>query len=371
VDGANAPQALSAKLRDVPADLALRRPLVVTADPELLDELLRLCAAAGVAPVVAADSVALARGWSTASVVLLDAALARAAGPLPRRSRVVIVGAGGDPLWEVAAEVGADHVAALPSAATWLVGLLETPLTTGAATPLICVMGGQGGGGATTLAVALARGASARGLTTLLLDGDPYGGGIDLALGMESASGDRWPLVVRAGAGVAAGFLHRLPVRSGLHVLAGDRDEPLTVSGPAMTAVLAEARGSCDVIVADLPRTIEPATTALLAAADCTYLVLAAEVRAVAAAAQLAAALMEHCGEVRAIVRGPAPGGLSLEAVTRSLRIPLAGAIRAEPGIARDYERGVPPGQPRGPLARLCSALLDQLEMTRAGSDAA
>jgi secretion/DNA translocation related CpaE-like protein len=269
---------------------------------------------------------------------------------------VVVVGSAGDPLWEVAAEVGADHVAVLPSAASWLVGLLGSPADAGeAAAPLVCVMGGQGGGGATSLAIALGRCASARGISTVLIDGDPFGGGIDLALGMESASGDRWPQVVpNAAGGVTTGFLHRLPARNGLRVLATDRDEPFAISETAMTAVLAEARSSCELVVADLPRRVD-------AASSCTYLVLPAQVRAVAAAAQLAALLTERCADVRAVVRGPAPSGLSLDAVTRSLRIPLAGAIRAEPGIARDYERGVPPGQPRGPLARLCSALLDQL----------
>ena len=345
------------------ADPLVRRPLIVTSDPPLLDELLRLCGAAGVTPVVAVDPNALARGWVGASVVLLDPALAGAARHLPRRSKVVIVGTAVDSLWEVAAEVDADHVAVLPSAATWLVGLLAQALAVSkSAAPLACVIGGQGGGGATTLASALARCAGARGLLTVLLDADPFGGGIDLALGMESAAGDRWPQVVPdPAAGIASGFVPRLPARGSLRMLAVDRDEPFAMSVGAMTAVLAEARADGEFIVADLPRRIDAASEVLLAASNCTYLVLPAQVRAVAAAAQLAAALKEHCPEVRAVIRGPAPSGLSLDAMTRSLGIPLAGAIRAEPGITRDYEKGVPPGQPRGPLARLCSGLLDQL----------
>jgi secretion/DNA translocation related CpaE-like protein len=363
VDRANDPQGRSAKLRNVSPESPHRRPLVVTADPVLLDELLRLCSASGAVPVVAADPAALARGWHAASVVLLDCALAGAARHLGHRSRIVVIGSASDPLWEVAAEVGADHVAVLPSAASWLVGLLSSPADAGeAAAPLVCVMGGQGGGGATSLAIALGRCASARRVSTVLIDGDPFGGGIDLALGMESASGDRWPQVVPdATGGVATGFIHRLPARSGLRILATDRDEPFAISQTAITAVLAEAQSSCELVVADLPRCVDASTGTLLAAASCTYLVLPAQVRAVAAAVQLAALLVERCPDVRAVVRGPAPSGLSLDAVTRSLRIPLAGAIRAEPGIARDYERGVPPGQPRGPLARLCGVLLDQL----------
>jgi hypothetical protein len=46
---------------------------------------------------------------------------------------------------------------------------------------VLCVVGGTGGAGATTLAVALARSPPAgRGTATLLLDADPLGGAIDL-----------------------------------------------------------------------------------------------------------------------------------------------------------------------------------------------
>ncbi len=269
------------------------------------------------------------------------------------------------PLWELAADVGADHVGVLPLAAGWLVGLLETAASEGAVrAPVICVIGGQGGAGATTLAAALGRTAGADGTSTLLVDADPFGGGLDLALGLESASGDRWPQLMTGNdsdAGVISGFIERLPARGGLRLLATDREEPVGLTATAMRGALAEGRRGCALVVVDLPRRLDDVSLAALSDAFRVYLVVPAQVRAVAAAAQLAAALRGHAADVRAVVRGPAPSGLSLEAITRSVGIPLAGAIRAEPGLARDYERGVPPGQPRGPLARLCAELLGQL----------
>lgn len=342
----------------------LSRPLVVTSEPVLLEELLRLCGAAGIPPTVAADPAALRRGWSSASVVLLGAELAGAALELPPRSRVVVVGSSGDRLWELAADVGADHVAELPSAAAWLVGLLTGQAGEGARrAPVLCVVGGQGGAGATTLAAALSRTASSGGTTTLLVDADPFGGGVDLALGLESAAGDRWPQLLSGGdrsPGVTRGFIDRLPARGGLLLLATDREEPVVITDTLLAGVLIEGRERCGLVVVDLPRRIDAVAQTALSAADCVYLVVPAQVRAVAAAAQLAVALRDRAADVRAVVRGPAPSGLSLDAVTRSLGIQLAGAVRAEPGLARDYERGVPPGQPRGPLARLCAELLRQ-----------
>jgi secretion/DNA translocation related CpaE-like protein len=340
------------------------RPLVVTSDPALLEELLRLCDEAGSPPLVAADADALRRGWQGASLVLLGAELADAAVALPRRTRVVVVGSRDDRLWELAADVGADHVAVLPSASAWLVGLLgERETATGAKAPVLCVIGGQGGAGATTLAAAIARTAAARDTSTLLVDADPFGGGIDLALGLESASGDRWGQLLgeSAAARWRGGFLDRLPARAGLSVLAPDRDRPAALSADAMRSVLEEGRRRCRLVVVDLPRSVDPISMLALSAAHRTYLVVPAQVRAIAAGAQLASTLRRLTTDVQAVIRGPAPSGLSVQAIARTLALPIAGTLRVEPGLARDYERGVPPGQPRGPLVRLCAHLLDDL----------
>ena len=46
------------------------RPLLVTSDPDLLDELLRLCAAAGTEAEVAHDIAAARLSWSTPPLVV-------------------------------------------------------------------------------------------------------------------------------------------------------------------------------------------------------------------------------------------------------------------------------------------------------------
>ena len=48
-------------------------PLLITRDQALLDELLRLAAAAGVSPDVAADGGSALRGWVGAPLVLVGA----------------------------------------------------------------------------------------------------------------------------------------------------------------------------------------------------------------------------------------------------------------------------------------------------------
>ena len=103
-------------------------PLLVSADPLLVADVQRLCAAAGVVPEVVHDSVQALRRWTTAPVVLVgeDCATALAGCGPARRSRVHVLGRSpvGDALFRDALGMGAESVASLPASETWLVELL-------------------------------------------------------------------------------------------------------------------------------------------------------------------------------------------------------------------------------------------------------
>ena len=70
-----------------------RRPLLVTSDPDVLEELLRLSAATGVELDVTPDAAGARRYWSSATLVLVavDAAAGCARLRLPRRAGVVLL----------------------------------------------------------------------------------------------------------------------------------------------------------------------------------------------------------------------------------------------------------------------------------------
>lgn len=369
------------------------RPLVVTSDAVLLDDLLRLAAVAGVEPVVASDVEGARPVWSSAPLVLLgadsaDAAAAAAASAssnahvgaagrrgcaqLPRRRRVVVVSRDLDDgdVWRRAVGVGAEHVAVLPDAEAWLVDLLAEPADEPAPAPVLAVVGGRGGAGATTLACALAVTAQRLGAAALLIDADPLGGGIDLALGAEDAAGLRWPDLAGAEGRIPpAALADSLPGQPGLRVLSWDRSDAPQVPSAALEALLAAAVRAADLVVVDLPRAFDAATVEALRRADTVLLVVPAEVRACASAARVAAGAAHHCSDVRVVVRGPAPGGLDAADVAAAVGLPLAGSLRAEPGLAAALERGEPPAsRARGPLARLCQELLEPLRDARPGS---
>ncbi|MGC1212194.1 MAG: septum site-determining protein minD, partial [Micromonospora sp.] len=132
-----------------------RLPLLVTADGDLLDELLRLAAAGGTEVELAADPAAARARWLPAPLVLVgsDQAQACLRARLPRRPWMVLVGRSGqlDPGAEIAELIGAEHVATLPAAEPWLVDRFtecgpDPASRVGAR--MIAVLGGRGGAGA-------------------------------------------------------------------------------------------------------------------------------------------------------------------------------------------------------------------------------
>ena len=349
------------------SQLRTRRPLVVTGDDDLLDDLLRLAAAGGTEVDVATDPAAARGRYAAAPLVVLglDQAPACVRARLPKRADVVVVARADqatDP-WEHAEALGATHVAMLPAAQTWLVERFAGSQHTTAPAPVVAVLGGRGGAGASVLAAGLAVTAVNAGQRVLLVDADPLGGGLDLVLGWEDDGGVRWPeLTATSGHLDARALVSALPGRGDLAVLSFDRRELPEAPPAAMTAVLDAGRHARDLVVVDLPRHLDPAAVVALQAADQGLLVVPAEVRAATAAAKVAAAAAVHCAHLRVVVRGPSPGRLGAEEIANSLHLPLAGALRPEVGLPATLESGLAPTDTgRGPLAVLCRRLVTEL----------
>jgi secretion/DNA translocation related CpaE-like protein len=341
--------------------------LVVTADLDLLDDLLRIAAEVDVMVDVAPDATAAGRWFGAAPMVLvgIDAADDCARASLPHRSGVVLVGRyeqAGPPDWPVALDLWAEHLATLPAAEPWLRDRIGR-LSRAADARMVAVLGGRGGAGASVLAAGLAVTAARSGMRTLLVDADPLGGGVDLVLGWEGLDGLRWPALTQTSGRVSPpALVEVLPQRGELVVLSWDRGEVLGVPAEAMASALDAGRRGQDLVVVDLPRRLDDASVLALGAADRAFLMVPAELRACAAAARVAAVAAPHCSSLSVVVRGPAPGGLRGPDVAAALGLPLAGTLRPEPGLARGLERGQPPARDgRGPLATLCHQLLGEL----------
>ncbi|MFE0376624.1 septum site-determining protein Ssd [Streptomyces inhibens] len=338
-------------------------PLIITEDERLLDDLLRLCAAADALPEVAHGLPSRKEGWEAAPLVIVGddcASRLRGAG---RRTGVILAGRDADhpEVWRQAVAIGAERVLALPEGERWLVDRIADAVE-GVGPPALTVgvIGGRGGAGASTLAGALAVTAARTGRHTMLVDGDPLGGGLDVLLGGEKEKGLRWPAFAESRGRVACGALaESLPQLHSLRVLSWDRGAEVAIPPPAMRAVMAAARRRGGVVVVDLPRRVDEAVAEALAQVDLVLLLVPTELRAVAAAQRVATEVRKALRDLRVVARA-APGrhghGLPPDEVARLMELPLAGELPWEPGLLADLSRGVPPGaQVRGPLARFCA----------------
>ena len=339
--------------------------LALIGDPALRDDVDRIAAAAGV-PVVHAAEPSSRKAWTGAVAVLLDAHGARRCGEraLPRRARVVLVGRTEPRVveWQAAISVGAQHVMTLPAQERDLVAELsdaaESSREDGRRGAVVAVIAGRGGAGASLFATALAHTAA----DALLIDADPWGGGIDLALGSEAQSGLRWPdLALQGGRLNHASLREALPRYRGVSVLSGTRDGCDIDSAPLGAVIDAGRRGGATVIC-DVPRRSTAASETALDAADLIVLITPADVRSCAAAAAIAPWVSAINPNVGLVVRGPAPGGLRSAEVARIVGLPLLAAMRSQPGLADSLERGGLRLRRRSPLVAAARRVLTVLQ---------
>jgi secretion/DNA translocation related CpaE-like protein len=257
-------------------------------------------------------------------------------------------------------------VAVLPGARTWLLDRLRTLPGATSTACVVGVIGGAGGAGASTLAAGLAT-TGARPTGAGLLDDDPLGGGLDLAIGAESAPGLRWPdLATVRGRLDGAALLASLPAVAGARVLSHDRGAtPVDID--ALASVSTAMRSELELVVVDLGRSPEVGARVAAAAAGTVLLVTPADVRAVAAAAATAATLTAASTDVRVVVsRRWSADRLEARDVARVLGLPLVGWWRFDVASVRALHRGEPPrAAGRGSLGALCGQLVDRLASRR------
>ncbi|WP_433564193.1 septum site-determining protein Ssd [Nocardia sp. CA-151230] len=216
------------------SDVATPPALSLVADPRLRDEIRRIAAAAD-RPLDERVPPPGRHAWTAASVIIVDTAAAHscASAAHPRRPGILLVTDGEPGLldWQAATTAGAEQVLPLPAAADALIAAFAAHDGRRPGDGAVLAVAGAGAGsGASVLAAAVALTAAGRFRDrTLLVDCAPYGGGLDLLLGLERAPGLRWPDLTIEHGRVSAPALHEaLPATAGLAVLSCGRGAPTT-----------------------------------------------------------------------------------------------------------------------------------------------
>lgn len=340
-------------------------PLIVTADELLLDEAMRLCAAVGATPVVAGDITAARRSWKAAPAVLVgdDLAAALARTEPSRRDGVVVFGRGDTDVWPSAIVLGAERVCVVPRDQDDVVEALADALEGNGEACVVSVMGGCGGAGATTLAASLVLAGARRGFSALLLDADPFGGGIDLVLGHESVEGMRWRDLDRTQGRVSGESLRQvLPAKDGVSTLSWDRGDPLDVEASSVQTLLAAAARAYDLVTVDVPRNFDAVTEEILGRSVLTVLLVPEDIHALSASGRVLSRLQLHTANIALLTRAKR-GGIGSAIVSETLGLPVLGRVRHERFLASNVDAGVGPGRSRT-FRGGCRSILDTLGLS-------
>lgn len=240
------------------------------------------------------------------------------------------------------------------------VGALLTPV------PCVAVVGAGGASGASTLVAALAVVAARAGWTSVAIDGDPWGGGLDALLDVSTQDGVRWPqLLGGQGALPGAELIARLPVQeNGARVLACD--SPELIPAERLHEVIAACRLAADLVVVDLPRDLSGAAAVALGQATDLIVVTSPERRVLQTTEHLV-------GLVHAMEPG-LPIGLVLrdtrEQVARQVArlsdLPLLGVLADDRKVDQRHSAPMVPGSDaRSPVSQLAATILRDLLVER------
>jgi len=313
------------------------------------------------------DAGSLIGRWRDAAVVLVGFDLAEAAGRLglPSRPRVYVLAHSTSPPSALSASVplGAATIV-LPEGGAWLADVLAGRTGGATGTSRICVLGGSGGVGASTLAVGLACAGRALG-PVALVDLDELGGGIDLVLGAERVPGWRWDRL-RSARGQIGDLAGLVQSASGVTLVSMSRDDAGAVPRDAVSAVLASLARSSTLVVTDVGRSLDAGAREALRGADRTLVVCAQDVRGVASARRTVAAAGLTGGAAAVVVRLRRGGTIRPLEVAVTLGLPLVGTIPSDAALAPAAERGVPPDRAAGRgWLRACASVLAELDVGR------
>lgn len=353
------PRTTSAHWPGMTASTGEREVLVVAGPGDTQDLILSAAAAQDLVGRVVTDLDRLAGRWRDAVTVFVADTHAEqvASRALPHRDGVYLVGSDELTLSSWSVPLGA-RVILLPEGGAWLGAVLDEG-TTRARAPVVALVGGSGGLGASTLACALAYRAARLPGGAALVDLDALGGGIDLLLGAEQVDGWRWPRL-NAADGHLGDLRPYLPVVDGVSVVSMSRGPGLDLAREPLAAIVGSLRRTHGLVVMDTGRSLTAAAREGMRLASRRLLLVSGRIRGVAAARQFVRA--HQLEQVDLVLRRSTRGSLPAEVVADALGFPVIAEIPDDPRLVGAAEQGEPPGRSaRRGYTRMCDRLLSRV----------
>lgn len=217
------------------------------------------------------------------------------------------------------------------------------------------VLAASGGVGASALATACAVRGAAAGQEVVLVDGHPWGGGIEIMAGTDGAPGLRWDDLDGVRGDVdPTRLVGELPSgQTGFRCLSWGARAPVG-DPPGPDPVLTALQVAVPVVVVDLPRPAPGGShREWWSACSRVVLVVDASVVGVGAAAVVAESLTDLWGVV---VREPAP--IDADELGAALGAPVLARLPEDRTVARCLERGRAAGSEGRAVAAAAEAVL-------------
>ncbi len=219
---------------------------------------------------------------------------------------------------------------------------------------VLAVAGAAGGVGASVLAAAVSVRARRAGVSVVLVDGSPLGGGLDVTVGVEQDHGVRWPdLAGLVGAADGRALLARLPSADGLPVLSFDRVEAHPSAEVAAAVVGALAQVS-ELVVVDVAVLQGAVADVGLDLATQVVLVATSRTRELAALSMTVDHVRTRAAErvvpeLAVCLRGRRrPLADAVRVVESEMGVPVTFTLDDDAGVRADLEHGIAPGTRAG-----------------------
>ncbi|MDK4330842.1 septum formation initiator [Corynebacterium accolens] len=348
-----------------------RSTIVVAIGEEALRaEAVHAAAATSHEVITVTDPRDIPRSLPGAYTVLVDALMARViasaqaaqATPAP----VLFLAADPGPIdYEAALACHADHAFIIPAEIKDLLAAIAQaahPPEDHLGSATIAVVGASGGVGTSTFAAALARShcTADEQARALLIDATAHSGGLDLLLGVEALPGARWPELNMGDGSIDAADLYRaLPsTADGIAVLSAARStvkDSFKLDTTLLAAATSAAHAGEGLCVVDCTAENIPAA--------CTHVVLvvAAEVRSAAAAAQLILRLDEARRDIVVVLRQRQWAALSAPEVEDIIHHRVSAQLPTVRGLTRSIEIGGLPARLPAALAKTARAVREEV----------